>query len=644
MFLEIGIDPTKLEKGAAKVDSTVKKTKDAVKSSGQEIESSAKNASLSIEKLQGQVLMLFAAFTAGKGIKNFIQDVIGTDASLGRMAYTLDSTVQKLGTWSGAGAMVGASAQEIIGSFQTLTSQFQQFALTGESSVIPYFRALNVDISDSHGRMRDLGDVFLDLADRFKAMDPARAAEFGKQMGLSPGMINLLIQGRKAVEEYLSTAKRYAPTQRDVQAAYDLQKAWNQMTMSSTRMGRSFLTDVAPALKTVIEMFTKLADWMAEHPAVMNLAIGALTTAVLALSTALTVQLAGVAIKAVMAGFTMILEFLPGLMLEMAVLTETTLPGLAAGFLATGVAIEAMLWPLALATAAYFALGAAGKWAHDNLLDEEDKKQLDKFAQDQAAQQQAAESGATLPAWLGGKGQKPAAAANTAASTAAPPWWKGATKSLSDLVGRGEGGYDSVNLGQRGGYASSKRDLGSMSVAEVMAAQQRGEFNAAGKYQIIKTTLPGAVKSLGLSGNEKFDQALQDRIFNEYLIKTKQAAIGDYISGKSGDLHAAVKAASSEWASLMDPDTGATHYPGVGNNKASVSAAEVASALQSARAANLPSTDNSRSSVSTSKAETNIGTINLHLPNARNADDVANGLAGAIKRNTMAQQANFGQS
>jgi hypothetical protein len=152
---------------------------------------------------------------------------------------------------------------------------------------------------------------------------------------------------------------------------------------------------------------------------------------------------------------------------------------------------------------------------------------------------------------------------------------------LADLVGRGEGGYNSVNRGAPGDYKSGTENLATMTVDQVMAAQRAGKFNAAGKYQITKNTLPGAVEDLQLTGREKFDKALQDRIFAQYLIGDKRPQIRDYLAGRSDDLHGAALAASEEWASIADPDTGRTRYPG--HNRASISPAEIEDALESAR-------------------------------------------------------------
>ncbi|ALD90315.1 putative bacteriophage protein [Cupriavidus gilardii CR3] len=142
-----------------------------------------------------------------------------------------------------------------------------------------------------------------------------------------------------------------------------------------------------------------------------------------------------------------------------------------------------------------------------------------------------------------------------------------------------------ANRGAKGGYKAGTENLEGMTVAEVMRAQQEGQFNAAGRYQIIKTTLADAVKKLGLTGSEKFDRGLQDRIFSEYLVGSKRSAIKDYLTGASDNIVAAMQAAAREWASVADPATGKSFYDGVGNNRASISVEQLEQALRNTRAA-----------------------------------------------------------
>ncbi len=166
---------------------------------------------------------------------------------------------------------------------------------------------------------------------------------------------------------------------------------------------------------------------------------------------------------------------------------------------------------------------------------------------------------------------------------------------FAQLIARGEGDYGSVNRGKAHGYKSGTEDLENMTVAEVMAAQRSHRFNAAGRYQIIGDTLSDAAKTLGLNGSEKFDRGMQDRIFGDYLVKTKRRGIMDFVTGKSGQVRDAVYATAREWASVAVPagmrtesgrisDGRMTFYDRQGKNRASITEAQMTQAIENTRA------------------------------------------------------------
>ncbi|AOY96850.1 hypothetical protein BKK79_35750 [Cupriavidus sp. USMAA2-4] len=158
-----------------------------------------------------------------------------------------------------------------------------------------------------------------------------------------------------------------------------------------------------------------------------------------------------------------------------------------------------------------------------------------------------------------------------------------ASSEFGRLIAKGEGDYNSVNLGKRGGYRAGTADLENMTLDEVMKAQREGRFNAAGRYQVVKDTLLEAARKMGLGGSEKFGKELQDRIF-EYLVTSKRSAIGNYLTGKGSSLMEAIGAAAKEWASVANPATGRSYYDGVGSNKSSITVEQMERALSNTRA------------------------------------------------------------
>lgn len=151
---------------------------------------------------------------------------------------------------------------------------------------------------------------------------------------------------------------------------------------------------------------------------------------------------------------------------------------------------------------------------------------------------------------------------------------------IDAVISSGEGNYNSVNLGQKGGYKASTRNLTDMTVAQILSAQRAKEFNAAGKYQTINSTLQEAVDKGVVSSAEKFTAEVQERIFKQYLVAIKRPEIKGFITGSNkATLNDALLGSAKEFASVANPSTGKSYYAGQGNNKASISAEKMTESL-----------------------------------------------------------------
>lgn len=154
---------------------------------------------------------------------------------------------------------------------------------------------------------------------------------------------------------------------------------------------------------------------------------------------------------------------------------------------------------------------------------------------------------------------------------------------VSSLISKGEGSWDSVNRGSAGdtpgGIRSiTGRSLSEMTVREVQQLQRTTVF-AVGRYQMIPSTLDYAIKMSGVSEEDHFTPAVQDKLL-QTLIDHKRPDIGAFIRGQSHDIELAMKEMALEWASI--PYYGSSSYYG-GSNRAHVTKQEVRLALQRAR-------------------------------------------------------------
>lgn len=140
-------------------------------------------------------------------------------------------------------------------------------------------------------------------------------------------------------------------------------------------------------------------------------------------------------------------------------------------------------------------------------------------------------------------------------------------------------------------YSKSKiappKPVSQMTVREVADWQRRSvdagsKSSAVGGYQIISSTFNGVVDELGLTGDEVFDQSLQDRMGMHLLARR---GYNDWVSGKITDTQFANNL-SGEWAGLpmvSGKKAGKSRYAGDGLNAATVSTANVLEALTASR-------------------------------------------------------------
>lgn len=249
LVIELGLDPTKLNKGQQQALAQFKQTQQQALATGKAIEGSAQRVTNFLGRMRSQAVLFAAAAFGANGIREFIQQVTTSNAALDRSARMLGTTTEGLSLWRGAAVLAGGTAQGMQSSIAGLVAEFQNFALTGQSSTIPYFRALGVQVSDVSGKMRPFQDVMIDLADAFAKLDPERATAFGRALGFDEGTINLLIKGSAGVKVLLADMEKLNVVNRDAAAASTaLEQSWSRLAEGAKGAGNKIITGISPAL------------------------------------------------------------------------------------------------------------------------------------------------------------------------------------------------------------------------------------------------------------------------------------------------------------------------------------------------------------------------------------------------------------
>ncbi|TJZ75579.1 mannosyl-glycoprotein endo-beta-N-acetylglucosamidase [Chitiniphilus eburneus] len=558
------------------------------------IEDATKNVTKLVTVITG------AALTVSAGVAAFASNL----ESLYFASQRVGASATNIKAMEYAARNLGVSSDEARGSLEGL-ARFMRNNPAGES----YLQSLGVQTRDVNGKLRDTSDLMIDLGRQFAKMPQYLANQYGPILGISENMILALRNGEFA--RYMEDFRKKAATSGMDKAAADahqymvkLRALGAQFEQLGIKVEGALLAKAGPGMDRFAAWFEKNGDMIADRIA----EVLALLLRLLEEGAPILLQLLDWFVKldkATDGWSTKILLLVGAFMMLGGPKIISGLAGLAASLMGistaagsaatTGGALLGVLGRLGLIGAA----GAAGYWVGSKINEVIDSKvkeatggketSLGGWLYSALHREELEELNKPIERKPKTSPAKSAPAAGAGAANATPPAWNDlANSAFGTLIAKGEGDYNSVNRGKSGGYRSGTEDLERMTLAQVMQAQKEGKFNAAGRYQVIGSTLAEAVKTMKLQGGEKFDRSLQDRIFSEYLVGHKRRAIADYLSGKSENLEAAIRAAAMEWASVADPHTGKSYYDGMANNRASISADQMAQALKNSRSVGNP--------------------------------------------------------
>jgi hypothetical protein len=261
LVVELGLDPTKFTQGQSNALGQLRRFEQEALSSSKRLESTGAAISEAFSGFQKTALGLVATFLGGMGIKEFTGYITNLDAATGRIARTMDISSRELSSWQGAAELAGGSAQGITGTLQGLSSEMQNFSLTGRTNLLGPLTQLGVSLNNANGQLKTSTELFLDIADAVNGMDPARARAILSMLGMDQDSINLALQGRSALEANLAILRQTGgTTEQSARAAQEYQRSLALLGRTATDAGRALFNIVAPDLTKSLQGITALIN------------------------------------------------------------------------------------------------------------------------------------------------------------------------------------------------------------------------------------------------------------------------------------------------------------------------------------------------------------------------------------------------
>lgn len=152
----------------------------------------------------------------------------------------------------------------------------------------------------------------------------------------------------------------------------------------------------------------------------------------------------------------------------------------------------------------------------------------------------------------------------------------GMTRQILDLIVRADGGPEGYDAVFNGSPIEPPRPVTQMTIDDVLAFQDQmvaagSESSAVGGPQFIRGTLRGLVEKMGLSGRERFDASMQDRLAIELM---REKGLDDFLAGDL-DVGSFGDGLSDVWAALprlTGAGRGEGTYDAVGSNNNTIDA------------------------------------------------------------------------
>lgn len=233
---------------------------------GKEAEQRAKAMADGFRKIRNEALSLFALFTAGVGIKNFIANTVESAVQLGYLSKNLDISIEKLQSYGRAAERSGGTTEGMFAQLKESANTIAQLnSGLGVNDSLQWF----FNLGGSKEELKDANMYLMArskiVADIFK-VDPTKAMLMSKQMGINENMFDPLKEGPEVFKAIADAQlKNSAITEKDSEEAKKLKNQWLDFAQAMETTGQKVILALLPALSQMMKWLQTLAGKITDN-------------------------------------------------------------------------------------------------------------------------------------------------------------------------------------------------------------------------------------------------------------------------------------------------------------------------------------------------------------------------------------------
>lgn len=250
-LVTFGLDPKGFEDGSRRVEEGSERLQERQKELYDGIEESGKKTGTAIKGLAREVVGLGLAFLGAKSIVGFMANIATGAATAERFGKIVGMSTQSVYAWRMAMKSVGGEATDADAALQSIQN-VKMGLITGnpDAAALNTYGRLGVSAGDLMNG--DPASILKKLSEMQGRMDPQLYGNLLQQLGLPASTINLLMQGKKSVDELI--AKFEADTEGMKKAAEEQKKLQESMAA----LENALTNLLVPALNAIIPLLTEL--------------------------------------------------------------------------------------------------------------------------------------------------------------------------------------------------------------------------------------------------------------------------------------------------------------------------------------------------------------------------------------------------
>lgn len=272
------------EADADKLDRSVKQADKSVEALGNEARKSDLALGALGEGFIGLIQGAGAALLAGLSVTALASMVSATvdhvDA-LNDQAEALGIAVGALDAWNAAATKTGGTTGAFATSLATFNERAQEAARKGSKELLEMFDKAGLSAQFLKENLDDPIALLSEMSDTLAGLSAAEAAGLGKKLGLDPGTINLLREGKANLQDLVAaqqalggvTAEQAEAAGRYNDVIDEARRVWDDVR-------RQFVLFVIPALTWVGEKWVQVGKLVRENSTAVAFGIGVIALAV----------------------------------------------------------------------------------------------------------------------------------------------------------------------------------------------------------------------------------------------------------------------------------------------------------------------------------------------------------------------------